>query len=97
MRVKNAIKLFFWGLKNPQLLQHGNFKLLSDLYVLMLKVAKEERPLMTQVAYVSPTGEELPIVSLWVGSGIGASPYKRISELVAENNKLKAELDKINK
>lgn len=63
----------------------------------MLQVAKEERPLMTQIAYVSPTGEELPIVSIWVGSGIGASPYKRIAELVAENNRLKAELDKINK
>lgn len=96
-RIKNAIRLFIWALKNPQLLQFANFKLFSDLYILMLKVAKEERPFMTQIAYVHPTGEEMPIVSVWVGFGIAASPYKRITELVTENNMLKSELQKIKK
>jgi hypothetical protein len=92
--LKNSVKVFFWSLKNPQALNHSNFKMVSDLLGLILKVAKEDKPYITHVAYVHPTEGEQNIVSIWAGAGMGADPMKRIKELLEENNKLKIALAK---
>lgn len=93
-RIKNAIKVGFWAFQNPQSLSENNFKMLSDLFVLIFKVATEDRHYMTHIAYVHPDEGEKQIVSIWAGAGISADPTKRISELLAENSMLKSELSK---
>lgn len=97
-RIKNSFKIAYWAFKNPQSLQPSNFKMLSDLLGLILKVAKESRPLMTRLAFIHPeTKEQQDIVSIWAGAGLGADPYKRIEELQKEIRLLKAQaLDRIN-
>lgn len=92
--LKNSVKVFFWSLKNPEALNHRNFKMISDLLVLILKVANDGKPYIKHLAYVHPTEGEQEIVSIWAGAGIGADPMKRIKELLEENNKLKAKLAK---
>lgn len=91
-RITNAIKLFWWAYKNPVALNESNFKMISDLLGLILKVAKESKHMMTHIAYVHPEEGEKQIVSIWAGAGIGAEPTKRISELLAENEKLRSQL-----
>lgn len=91
-RIKNAIKIGWWAYKNPTTLQEHNFKMLSDLMELILKVATEDRHMMTHLAYVHPDEGEQQIVSIWAGAGMGAEPTKRIAELLSENSKLKAQL-----
>lgn len=91
-RVKNAFKLFIWALKNPDTLNQNTFKMLSDLMVLIMKVANENRHYMTHIAYIHPDEGEKQIVSIWAGAGIGAEPQKRIAELLSENSILKAQL-----
>lgn len=93
-RVSNAIKIGFWALKNPDSLKESNFKMLSDLFGLIMKVATEDRHMMTHIAYVHPDEGEKQIVSIWAGAGMGAEPTKRISELLSENSMLKAQLSK---
>ena len=92
-RTKNAIKIFIWAFKNSQTLQLSTFKMLSDMLVLIMKVAEEKKHMMTKVCVIHPeTGEEHEIVSIWAGAGIGASPTKRIEELLNENRILKQKL-----
>lgn len=91
-RIKNAFRLFFWALRNPKVLKPGNLKMLSDLFLLILKVANEDRHMMTHVAFVHPDEGEKQIVSIWAGAGAGAEPTKRIAELIEENAILKAQL-----
>lgn len=91
-RIKNAVRLCIWAFKNPNTLQEHNFKMLSSLLELILKVAKEDRHLMTHIAYVHPEEGEKQIVSIWAGAGIAAEPTKRIAELVSEINILKHNL-----
>lgn len=91
-RIKNAIKIGWWAFKNPKTLQQDNFKMLSDLLALILKVANEDRPYISHLAYVHPDEGEQQIVSIWAGAGMGADPMKRIAELLSENSKLKAQL-----
>ena len=93
-RVKNAFKIGWWAFKNPKSLQENNFKMLSGLLEMILKVATERRPLMSNIAMIYPDGESEEIVSIWAGAGLGADPNKRISELLSENAMLKAELSK---
>jgi len=93
-RIKNAIKIGWWAFKNPKSLQENNFKMLSGLLEMILKVAHERRPLMSNIAMVFPDGEQEEIVAIWAGAGIGADPTKRIAELLSENAMLKAELSK---
>lgn len=93
-RITNAFKIGFWAFKNPDSLKEGNFKMLSDLFGLIMKVATEDRHMMTHLAYVHPDEGEKQIVSIWAGAGIGAEPTKRISELLSENAMLKAQLSK---
>jgi hypothetical protein len=90
MRVLNAIKIAWWAYKNPQTLNQSNFKLLSDLYILIMKVAEEDRHRMTHIAFVHPDEGEKQIVSIWAGAGVGAEPLKRIRELLEENERLKS-------
>lgn len=94
-RLTTAIKFGWWAFKNPQTLNASNFKMLSDLFQLILKVAQEDRHRMTHIAFVHPEeGSEHQIVSIWAGAGVGAEPTKRIKELIEENSKLKALLAK---
>ena len=88
-RITTAIKVGFWAFKNPQTLNEFNFKMLSSLLGLILKVSHEQRPMMTQIAYIHPEEGEKAIVSIWAGAGIDSSPTKRITELLEENSKLK--------
>ncbi len=91
-RISNASKLFVWALMNPDTLNKSSFKMLSDLMTMILKVATENRHYMTHIAYVHPDEGEKQIVSIWAGAGVGAEPQKRIAELIAENNILKAQI-----
>ena len=93
-RIKNSITIAWWAFQNPDTLHTSNFKMLSSLLELILKVATENRHMMTHIAYAYPDGEQKQIVSIWAGAGIGAEPTKRISELLAENAMLKAKLSK---
>jgi NAD-specific glutamate dehydrogenase len=93
-RITNAIKIGWWAFKNPKSLQENNFKMLSGLLEMILKVAHERRPLMGNIAMVYPDGEQEEIVAIWAGAGIGSDPNKRIAELLSENATLKAELSK---
>lgn len=93
-RFANAFKLGWWALKNPNSLQENNFKMISNLYELILKVAVEDRHMMTHIAYMHPTEGEQQIVSIWAGAGMGANPTKRIAELLSENSELKVKLSK---
>lgn len=93
-RVSNAIKIGFWAFKNPESLTESNFKMLSDLFRLIMKVSTEDRHMMTHIAYIHPDEGEKQIVSIWAGAGMGAEPTKRISELLSENSMLKAKLSK---
>ena len=91
-RISNAIKLFVWAFNKPETLNQNTFKMLSDLLVMIMKVANENRHYMTHIAYVHPDEGEKQIVSIWAGAGIGAEPQKRIAELLSENSILKAQL-----
>lgn len=89
-RIINAIKVGWWAFRNPKILGHHNFKILSDMLNLILQVANEDRHRMTHIAYIHPDEGEKQIVSIWAGAGIGAEPIKRISELLEEIDRLKA-------
>jgi len=91
-RLINALKFGYYAFKNPLTLHAGNFKMLADLHALIMKVAVEDKHLMTHIAYIHPTEGEQQIVSIWAGAGIASSPTKRISELLEENRKLKNKL-----
>jgi hypothetical protein len=93
LRIVNSIKFGWWAYKNPRTLNSSIFKMLSDLLELILKVAREEKHYMSHIAYIHPEDKELKeIVSIWAGAGIGATPTKRIAELIEENSKLKFQL-----
>ncbi len=102
---KNSVRIFinnilnffvfgYWAFQNPLTISPSNFKMLSDLLGLIMRVSKEDIPYMTHIAFVHPIEGEQQIVSIWAGAGMGAEPTKRIAELVEENIKLKAELIK---
>jgi hypothetical protein len=93
-RITNAFKIGLWALKNPDSLKESNFKMLSDLFGLIMEVATEDRHIMTHIAYVLPEEGEKQIVSIWAGAGMGADPTKRIAELLKENSMLRAKLSK---
>lgn len=93
-RIANALKIGYWAYRNPDSLTESNFKMLSDLFGLIMSVANEDRHRMTHIAYVHPEEGEKQIVSIWAGAGIGAEPTKRIAELLRENEFLKNELAK---
>ena len=92
-RFSNALKIGFWAFRNPLSVNQINFKMLSDLLGLILKVSQESRPIMCKIACVHPeTNESWDIVSIWAGAGLGANPYNRITELKEEIEILKAQL-----
>ena len=69
-RIGNPIKLAWWAFKNPLTISPSNFKMLSDLLGLIMKVATENRHRMTRIAYVHPTEGEQQIVAIWAGAVI---------------------------
>lgn len=62
-RLINALKFGYYAFKNPLTLHAGNFKMLADLHALIMKVAVEDKHLMTHIAYIHPTEGEQQIVS----------------------------------
>jgi len=93
--ISNAFKLFFWALKNPEILDQNVFKMLSDLLAMILKVSTEDRHYVTHIASVHPEKNDKQIVSIWAGAGVGAEPIMRIEELREENAILRAEIAQI--
>jgi hypothetical protein len=91
-RIFNAFKLAWLGFKNPEIIKNSNFKMLTDLLCLIMKVAEENRHMMTHIAYIHPNEGEKEIVSIWAGAGSGADPIKRIQELRDENEMLKNQI-----
>lgn len=91
-RLINALKFSYYAFLNPDTMRAHNFKMLADLHGLIMKVAIEDKHMMTHIAYVHPDEGEKQIVSIWAGAGIGAEPTKRIAELLEENRKLKNKL-----
>lgn len=89
-RITNAFKIFWWAATNPNVLNESNFKMLSMLLELILKVSTSGNPRMTKIACIHPDEGSKDIVSIWAGAGIGADPNKRISELHEEISRLKA-------
>ena len=89
MKFRNAWVIWWWALTNPKSLEPSNFKMLSDLFILIMKVAETDRHMMTHIAYIHPDEGEKQIVSIWAGAGAAAEPTKRIAELLAENSRLK--------
>ena len=69
-------------------------KLMSDILTMIFKVASENKPYMSNIAYIDPDKKQQNIVSLWAGAGIGANPIKRIIELREENEFLRLQLKK---
>lgn len=92
VRIINSLKIAVWCFRNPQTIQASNFKMLSDLLTLILKVSSENRPYMTHIAFVHPGEGEKNIVSIWAGASMTADPTERISELLRENRVLKDQL-----
>jgi hypothetical protein len=89
-RFINALKIAYFAYKNPRVFRQHTFKMLADLFELILKVSHEDRHMMTHIAFVHPEeGTEHQIVSIWAGAGAAAEPTKRIKELVEENSRLK--------
>lgn len=88
-RIVNAFKVFWWAIKNPKTFNYHVLKLMGDLHALILKVQNENRHMMTRICYVHPEEGEKTIASIWVGAGLDSDPTKRITELIAENAKLK--------
>ena len=93
-RIVNAITIGVWAFKNPDSCRKGNFKMLSDLFGLIMQVAIEDKHRMTHICYIHHEEGEKQIVSIWAGAGMGADPTKRIAELLKENSILKAQLSK---
>lgn len=92
-RLVNVTKISWWWWSNPQTVNSYNFKMLSDLLMLIMKVAEDDKHMMTHLAFIHPQdGTEHQIVSIWAGAGVGADPTKRIAELLDENMKLKMQL-----
>jgi hypothetical protein len=93
-RIKNSFAMGFWTFRNPTILNISTFELLAQLHKLIMEVAIEGKPRMSNLAYIHPEEGEKEIVSLWAGAGIGADPIKRCGELARENMLLKEELGK---
>lgn len=88
-RVANSFVVGFYAYQNPSAMTRASLKMCGDLLGLILKVAAEDRHMMTHIAYIHPDEGMKQIVSIWAGAGVGADPVKRISELQAEISKLK--------
>lgn len=71
----------------------ANFKVVCQLTIMIMKVAKERRPMMMHIGFVHPdvdlSGE---VVSIWAGAGMTSDPTKRITELLEENRLLKNQI-----
>ncbi len=93
-RIANALKIGWRAIKNPTPLTLNYFTILSSLLELIMKVATDNKPLITHIAYIHPNEGEKNIVSIWAGVGVSADPINRIKELLEENSRLRLELSK---
>jgi hypothetical protein len=89
-RIVNAISIGIYFFKNPSLTRTDILNPLVDLFKMILKVADENRPMITHIGFINvDTDEKVEIVSVWAGAGANAEPLKRIEELKKENDRLK--------
>ena len=80
MRTIRAIKIFLKVRKQPAL-----FKLVSDIFSFIEKVANEGKPMMCKIANIdTSTGEKDVLVSLWAGIG-DVNPIDRLGVLKTQN------------
>ena len=92
-KIKAAINAAIIVFKNPYIFNKDVCDMTVKLLEFVTKVAEEESPYMTSFGLINlKTKEKTEIVSLWAGCGIGASPNKRIKELLEENYLLKEKL-----
>jgi hypothetical protein len=85
MRFINGVKLGVWAVKNPDPLTGNMFEMLSKILSLLMQVATEDRPYMTEIIITIDDDIKQPIVHIWAGNGASADPFKRIKELSEEN------------
>ncbi len=90
-RIANALKLFVWGFRYPDLMRESYLKCMSSLFELMMKAATAHRPMMSRLALVH-MDEQHEVLSIWVGVGAAAHPMRRIEELLKENEALRWQL-----
>lgn len=88
----------------PQNFQTVNFTLLESMADFLEQTAKYGRPMKTElkagldvkklakISYPYPA-EDITMLHLWCGVDSRDSPFKRIAELVEENQKLKRDFD----
>lgn len=89
-RLINAIQAAWLFYKNPQFFQQNLFKLLEGQFNFLNDTAKENRPMVTNIAHVyweNKENKEVKLLSLWCGIG-DSSPIERCRELASENTKL---------
>lgn len=93
LRIWNGVKIGWWAIMNPEPLTMNMFQMLSDLLQLILKVSFEDKHYMTEIVITNhDTKAKQPIVHIWAGAGVNATPHKRIRELIKENAALKERL-----
>lgn len=89
-KVFNAIKSAWLFYKNPHLFQQDMFKILEGQFRFLNDTAKENRPMVTNIAHIyweDKQKKELKLLSLWCGIG-DSSPIERCRQLASENTKL---------
>lgn len=91
-RILCAIRFFFWIIFHNELVGENMFRVLNDILALLLRVATEDRHYMTKMMITIDRDVAQPIVYIWAGAGASADPYKRIQELVEENDALKQQI-----
>ena len=90
-KLVTGFKIGWYAFQNPLTFQKGHFKMLTDLFLMIMKVATERRPYVSRIAFVNTSDESEELiegVSIWCGVGAGAHPIKRVEELSRTNSQL---------
>lgn len=83
-RIILAIKLFWFGLKNPDLLSETVFINMAKMLEMALMVANKDKPYTCHLMLADKR-----LVSFWMYPGINKNPVDRITELIGEVEALK--------
>jgi hypothetical protein len=95
LRIRALYLMLYLAWKEPVIAAATTMNMMTSLYQNIMRVAEEKTHLRTQINLDVQTTdgvETIEVVSLWIGSGIGADPHRRIAELVSEVEKLKLAL-----
>jgi len=94
-KIQAVFRMLYIAWNNPVILTQQCFKNMSDLFETIMQVAEQKTHLRQQIVmhvqYEDHT-ETVEVVSLWIGSGAGADPHRRIGELVEENALLRSQM-----